>query len=117
MPRTLAGSRLEGAPIVRTSASSGEGLDDLVATLDAALDTTPGEARPSAAPASPSIRAFTIQGFGAVVTGTLLDGSLEVGQGDRGAARRPARAHPRASSATAGRVERLAPRQRAPPST
>ncbi len=76
---TLAGSRLEGAPIVRTSAATGAGLDDLTATLDAALDATPAK-RDLGRPRLPIDRAFTIRGFGAVVTGTLLDGSLEVGQ-------------------------------------
>ena len=75
----LIGSRLEGAPIVRTSATTGHGLDDLVAILDVALDATPAK-RDLGRPRLPIDRAFTIRGFGAVVTGTLLDGSLEVGQ-------------------------------------
>ncbi len=76
---TLAGSRLAEAPIVRTSVTDGSGLDDLLATLDAALDRTPPK-RDLGRPRLPIDRAFTIRGFGAVVTGTLLDGSLEVGQ-------------------------------------
>jgi selenocysteine-specific elongation factor len=75
----LAGGRLAGAPVVRTSASTGSGLPALLAAIDAALETTPpkrdlGRAR------LPIDRAFTIQGFGTVVTGTLVDGALEVGQ-------------------------------------
>ena len=107
----LAGSRLEGAPIVRTSATTGAGLDGLVATLDAALDATP-EKRDLGRPRLPIDRAFTIRGFGAVVTGTLLDGSLEVGQeievqpsGLRGRIRGLQR--------HGGKVERLAPGSRA----
>ncbi len=108
---TLIGSRLEDAPIVRTSATTGGGLDDLVATLDTALDTTPPK-RDLGRPRLPIDRAFTIQGFGAVVTGTLLDGSLEVGQeveiqpgGLRGRIRGLQR--------HGGKVERLAPGTRA----
>ena len=107
----LAGSRLEGAPIVRTSATTGAGLDGLVVTLDAALDATP-EKRDLGRPRLPIDRAFTIRGFGAVVTGTLLDGSLEVGQeievqpgGLRGRIRGLQR--------HGGKVERLAPGSRA----
>ncbi|HCV00471.1 MAG TPA: selenocysteine-specific translation elongation factor, partial [Dehalococcoidia bacterium] len=76
---TLAGTRLEGSPIVRTSATIGEGLNELVETLDRALDITPAK-RDLGRPRLPIDRAFTIRGFGAVVTGTLLDGSLSVGQ-------------------------------------
>ena len=74
----LAPTSLAGSPIVRCSAVSGAGLDDLRATLDAALEALPpvrdiGRAR------LPIDRAFTISGFGTVVTGTLVDGSLSVG--------------------------------------
>ncbi|MXZ89275.1 MAG: selenocysteine-specific translation elongation factor, partial [Dehalococcoidia bacterium] len=111
LAETLIGSRLEGAPIVRTSATTGEGLDDLVGTLDTALDTTPPK-RDLGRPRLPIDRAFTMQGFGAVVTGTLLDGALEVGQeievqpgGLRGRIRGLQR--------HGGKVERLAPGTRA----
>ncbi|MEO9255673.1 MAG: selenocysteine-specific translation elongation factor, partial [Tepidiformaceae bacterium] len=76
---TLTGSRLEAAPIVRTSASTGDGLPDLLAAIDAALERTPAK-RDLGRPRLPIDRAFSIQGFGVVVTGTLLDGALEVGQ-------------------------------------
>ncbi len=76
---TLSGSRLAGAAIVRTSALSGAGLDALLAAFDAALDATPPK-RDLGRPRLPIDRAFAIKGFGAVVTGTLLDGALETGQ-------------------------------------
>ncbi|MEX0783140.1 MAG: selenocysteine-specific translation elongation factor [Dehalococcoidia bacterium] len=75
----LAGTRLAGAPIVRTSAATRAGLDGLRATIDDALERTPAK-RDLGRPRLPIDRAFTIQGFGTVVTGTLLDGSLEIGQ-------------------------------------
>ena len=75
----LKGSRLEGAPIARVSASTGDGIPALLTAIDAALDTTPPK-RDLGRPRMPIDRAFTIQGFGTVVTGTLVDGALEVGQ-------------------------------------
>ena len=75
---TLRGTRLEGATMVRTSATSGAGLDALQEAIDRALEQTPAK-RDLGRPRLPIDRAFTIQGFGTVVTGTLLDGALEVG--------------------------------------
>lgn len=75
----LAGSRLSTAPIVRTSATTGRGLPELLTAIDKALDSTPPK-RDLGRPRLPIDRAFSIQGFGVVVTGTLLDGALEVGQ-------------------------------------
>ena len=74
----LKATRFARAPWVRVSAQAGDGLEDLLSALDGALDATLpkrdlGRAR------LPIDRAFTVQGFGLVVTGTLLDGALEVG--------------------------------------
>ena len=69
---------LAGAPIVRVSAVTGAGLDDLRAALDTALDATPA-ARDIGRPRLGIDRVFTMPGFGTVVTGTLLDGRLHVG--------------------------------------
>ncbi len=76
---TLEGTVLEGADIYPVSAMTGEGLPDLIAAVDAMLDDTPpkrdvGRAR------LPIDRAFTISGFGTVVTGTLIDGKIQTGQ-------------------------------------
>lgn len=67
------------APIIPVSARTGAGLADLVKTLDNVLSNIPtrhdiGRAR------LPIDRIFSISGFGTVVTGTLLDGRLNVGQ-------------------------------------
>jgi selenocysteine-specific elongation factor len=73
----LAGTGLEGAPIVPVSAVSGEGLDDLVAAIDGMLaDAGP----PETARARLFVdRVFTITGAGTVVTGTLAGECLAVG--------------------------------------
>ncbi|MGE5597497.1 MAG: selenocysteine-specific translation elongation factor [Hyphomicrobiales bacterium] len=75
----LHGTRFAGAPSVHTSAATGEGLPELLAAIDAALDRTRPK-RDLGRPRLPIDRAFTVQGFGTVVTGTLVDGALEVGQ-------------------------------------
>ena len=75
----LADTSLAGSPIVRTSAVSGAGLDELRATLDGALAATP-EPRDVGRPRFGIDRVFTMAGFGTVVTGTLLDGRLRTGE-------------------------------------
>lgn len=75
----LAGSRFAGASCVRVCAPTGAGIDALKRAIDASLDATPPK-RDLGRPRLPIDRAFTIQGFGTVVTGTLLDGALTVGQ-------------------------------------
>lgn len=74
----LAGSSLENAPIYPVSARTGEGLLELIYGLRALLDTLPARTtyRP---PHLPIDRVFTISGFGTVVTGTLQNGVLHVG--------------------------------------
>ncbi len=69
---------LADAPVVRVSAVTGDGLDELRETLDAALDQVP-EPRDIGRPRIGIDRVFTMTGFGTVVTGTLLDGRLSVG--------------------------------------
>lgn len=70
---------LAGAPIVPISARTGEGLDRLTQTIQQVLSQTP-ERRNVAKPRLPIDRAFSVAGFGTVVTGTLSDGDLVVGQ-------------------------------------
>ncbi|MBI3244093.1 MAG: selenocysteine-specific translation elongation factor [Chloroflexi bacterium] len=74
----IKGTALDGAAVIPVSARSGRGLDDLRAALVKCLAAVP--ARPDLArPRLPIDRVFTIAGFGTVVTGTLMDGSLSVG--------------------------------------
>lgn len=76
----LAGTTLAAAPRVVVSARTGAGLPELLTTLDQVLDATPSRAGASGIPRLPVDRSFTVGGFGTVVTGTLLDGPLTVGQ-------------------------------------
>lgn len=75
----LASTRLASAPIVPVSAVRGEGLDNLRVALAEALREAPVR-QDVGRPRLPIDRAFTIAGFGTVVTGTLSDGSLVAGQ-------------------------------------
>ena len=76
---TVAGTVLADAPIVPVSATTGVGLDELIAVLERLLGRE--RAHPDGGvPRLPIDRVFTIAGFGTVVTGTLIDGDLRVGQ-------------------------------------
>jgi len=71
----VAGSFLEGAPVVAVSARTGKGLDELRTTLrQIALEVPPRSA--DFVTRLPVDRAFTMKGFGAVVTGTLVSGEM-----------------------------------------
>jgi len=70
---------LSGAPAVAVSALTGEGLPELVATIDELLGSTEPR-RDMGRPRMAIDRVFTMAGAGTVVTGTLIDGSLSVGQ-------------------------------------
>ncbi len=73
------GSFLERSPVVEVSAVTGEGLDALrAAIIDQATHLT---RRPiDAAPRLPIDRAFTMKGFGTVITGTLVAGRIAAEQ-------------------------------------
>jgi selenocysteine-specific elongation factor len=74
----LKGTALANAPLVPVSARTGRGLDRLRDALAAQLAQRP--TRPDLnRPRLPIDRVFTMAGFGTVVTGTLLDGGLTVG--------------------------------------
>jgi selenocysteine-specific elongation factor len=75
----VAGSFLEGRPVVRVSARTGEGLPALRQALLELARETP--ARPSDGLARlPIDRVFSMKGFGTVVTGTLVAGDLGAGE-------------------------------------
>lgn len=74
----VAATVLNGAPIVRVSAKEKTGLDSLISSLEHILQQKP--ARPDLSrPRLPIDRVFSMSGFGTVVTGTLIDGHLAVG--------------------------------------
>ena len=75
----LQGTSFEGAPSLVVSAVNGRGLEELKASLDKMLDATEPR-RDLGRPRLPIDRSFIVAGFGTVVTGTLVDGSLKLGQ-------------------------------------
>jgi selenocysteine-specific elongation factor len=74
------GTVMENCTLLRVSAKNGTGLDALKNAIVDCLKEKP--VRPDLGrPRLPIDRVFTMPGFGTVVTGTLLDGSLHVGDG------------------------------------
>jgi selenocysteine-specific elongation factor len=74
----IKGSFLEDAPIIAVSSRTGAGIEELKQTLvKLAADIQPKNI--AAVPRLPVDRAFSIKGFGTVVTGTLIAGELKVG--------------------------------------
>ena len=69
---------LEGAPIVPVSAASGAGLDALIDALRSIVFSAEA-VRHSDFFRLPVDRVFTMKGFGTVVTGTLISGTVAVG--------------------------------------
>jgi len=75
----LAPTLLRGSPVVPVSPVTGIGLPELVATLDRIVRSS--ELRKDLGrPRLPVDRVFTVAGVGTVVTGTLTEGILTVGQ-------------------------------------
>jgi selenocysteine-specific elongation factor len=75
----LSPTTLSQAPIIAVSAVTGEGLAELVSAIDQLLNFT--EPRKDTGQPRLSVdRIFTMAGSGTIVTGTLIDGSLAVGQ-------------------------------------
>jgi selenocysteine-specific elongation factor len=73
----LRGTSLEDAPILRVSALTGKGIQELKTAINSLLlELGPRIDRNSARLAVD--RVFSITGFGTVVTGTLVDGSFRV---------------------------------------
>jgi selenocysteine-specific elongation factor len=74
----LEGTILADAPMIRVSARTREGLPELLQALSTCLAERPS--RPDLGrPRLPVDRVFSMPGFGTVVTGTLLDGNLRLG--------------------------------------
>ena len=75
----VGGTFLQDAPIVRVSSTNGEGIPALVAALDRIAAGVAGKDS-SHYFRLPVDRSFTMKGFGTVVTGTLVGGSVRVGE-------------------------------------
>ncbi|MDP1858808.1 MAG: selenocysteine-specific translation elongation factor [Gemmatimonadaceae bacterium] len=71
----LRGSPLEGAPVVETSVTSGDGVEMLRSVLRERVLAIPERARDDLF-RMPIDRAFTVKGTGTVVTGTVWSGSV-----------------------------------------
>src|SRR5215470_1013100 len=74
----LKGSFLEKAPIVSVSVKTGAGLDELRSALATVAAQVPGR-DPARGFRLPIDRSFAMKGFGTVVTGTLISGSIAAG--------------------------------------
>jgi selenocysteine-specific elongation factor len=73
----LAGTGLEGAPIVPVSAVTGEGLPELTEILDEASASATSRPREGLFRLAVD-RSFTLAGLGTAVTGTVLSGSVQL---------------------------------------
>ncbi len=72
----LEGTFLENAPVVRVSAATGQGLDELVDTIEHMTKDEVKEKDIHTIPRLPIDRAFSLSGFGTIITGTLISGSI-----------------------------------------
>jgi selenocysteine-specific elongation factor len=72
------GTFLEGAPVVNVSSLTGEGIPQLLAALDRLANEVQGRTSEGLF-RLPIDRVFSMKGFGTVVTGTLVSGSISVG--------------------------------------
>lgn len=75
----VAGSFLDGAPILRVSGTTGTGLDDLRAALRDLATAAPVRSR-EAGFRMPLDRVFALPGAGVVVTGTAWSGTVRAGE-------------------------------------
>ena len=74
---SIKGTFLEGAPCVMVDSISRKGIDTLIETIRQLSDEVEG--RNEIAPARMYIdRIFTVKGFGNVVTGTLVEGTIKL---------------------------------------
>ncbi len=75
----VAGSFLDAAPVIAVSSRTGEGLEQLKSTLREVALQVPARSEEFIT-RLPIDRAFTMSGFGAVVTGTLIAGAIDEGE-------------------------------------
>ncbi len=74
----MQGTFLESAPIVPVSSQTGQGIPELITILDDLVSHLP-ERPTTGLFRLPIDRVFTMKGFGTVITGTLISGSVKTG--------------------------------------
>lgn len=72
----LEGTFLEHAPVVKVSAATGKGLEVLIDTISQMTSDEMMTKDISTIPRLPIDRAFTLSGFGTIITGTLVSGTI-----------------------------------------
>ncbi len=72
----LQGTFLERAPVVKVSAATGAGIPVLVETIERVSEDEVVEKEIHTIPRLPVDRVFSLSGFGTVVTGTLVSGTI-----------------------------------------
>ncbi len=72
----LEGTFLEHAPVVKVSAATGEGLDGLISTIEKMTSDEVVAKDIQTIPRLPVDRAFSLSGFGTIITGTLVSGTI-----------------------------------------
>lgn len=72
----LEGTFLEHAPIVEVSAATGQGIDTLVVEITRLTGEEVVEKDVNTIPRLPVDRVFSLSGFGTIITGTLISGTI-----------------------------------------
>ncbi|MCI8667789.1 MAG: selenocysteine-specific translation elongation factor [Dorea sp.] len=72
----LEGTFLSEAPVVKVSAATGEGLDSLIGLIERMTSDEVAAKDIQTIPRLPVDRAFTLSGFGTIITGTLVSGTI-----------------------------------------
>lgn len=75
----VAGTFLENAPMLAVSSYTGEGIDELKQAIFALIDQSSQIKNMDTPWRIPVDRVFSIEGFGTVITGTLIEGQVSVG--------------------------------------
>lgn len=72
----LSGTFLEHAPVVHVSAATGQGIPHLVDVIEKMTEDEVQEKDTATIPRLPIDRVFSLSGFGTIITGTLLSGTI-----------------------------------------
>ena len=72
----LEGTFLENAPVVKVSAATGQGIPELIETIERLTADEVVEKDIHTIPRLPIDRVFSLSGFGTIITGTLLAGTI-----------------------------------------